>query len=112
MVLYHLVLSRRRAWRGSVAAICWLRLLKLDAALLVVIVGICTTVVVVAIVASAVGVRVWRCRVRGSGLWVLLVGVVGLRIGGSGGPTGAVEGLATSLATTTCSDTAAEEEES
>jgi hypothetical protein len=105
------VLSRRRTWRGCVTAICGLGLLKLNAALLVVVIRVCATVVI-AIVASAVVVCVWRCRVRGSRLCVLLIGVVGLRIGRSGGPTGAVEGLATGLAATACCETAAEEEES
>lgn len=100
-------------WRiAPIASVCWLRVLKLDTILLAVVVLACAIVAATVVARVRVGCRVWRRR--RSIVIVVAVGivvVVGLRVGvivcvgviaWARSPAGAIEGLATGLATTTC----------
>ena len=108
-LISHSRLAGWGAWRRSVllvATVRRLRALELDAVLLTVVALVRTVAVIPVIVVCRSGVR--RC-----GSVVVVVVVVGLRVvvTRSGSPASAVERCATSLAPTTSSEAAAEEEE-
>lgn len=99
-----IALMRRGSWwRRILSAICRLRLLKFDTVLLAVEVAlVCATAAVVVVVGLALR-RVRWCRRTVVVCTVVVVGLCG--VARTGGPTCAVEGLATSFATATCCET-------